>query len=235
MAKKSIQKTVQKPPKQPNIKHICIFGVSGGGKSEYIKTKLIPKYFRNKNLLKIIIDVEDEYGYLGIPKLNLKSLDFQKMVELLKKFRAVRILVPTPKNMDEFKENLKIFDNLYLFLLGKCVNIYKFCKAKGIVLFIDEAQDCGADSRYLSFPLIGLLKKGRKRNIKCILATQRIAFFSPDIRSQCRIRILFRVIEPLDIKKYREISPEATELLPNSKKPYPYVVLEDGKIVEKNV
>ncbi len=221
--------------KQPEVKHECVLGVTGSGKSHYIKTKIIPKWFDRKEILKIIIDPEEEYSHLKIPTTNLKSLNFNDLVKKLAKYRAVRILIPPPLNKDEFKENLEKINTLYLFILNKWKEIYKFCKAKGIILIIDEAQDCGADLRYLSFPLIALLKKGRKRNIKCILATQRVSYFSPDIRSQCRRKILFRVVEPIDIKRYKEISPEATELLLNSKKPYPYVVLEDGKIVEKDV
>lgn len=234
---KSIQPSLKlhTPPKQPEIKHECILGVSGSGKSFFIKTKRIPKYFENPNILKIVIDPEDEY--LKIPTILLKDgEEFQKnIVALLKKFRAVRIIPPIPKNKREFDKNLEKFNNLYLFILNNWGAIYKFCKAKGLVIIIDECQDCGADSRYLSYPLISLLKKGRKRNIKCILATQRVSYFSPDIRSQCRIKVLFKVVEPLDIKRYREISEEATELLLNSKKPYPYVILEDGKIIEKDV
>ena len=221
--------------KQPEIKHECVLGVTGSGKSHYIKTKILPKYFDRKDILKIIIDPEEEYEHLKIPSINLKNLNFKELVKKLAKHRAVRILIPSPLNKKEFDENLKKMNLLYLFLLNKWREIYKLCKAKGIVLIIDEAQDCGADIRYLSFPLIALLKKGRKRNIKCILATQRVSYFSPDIRSQCRKKILFRVVEPIDIKRYREISKEATELLLNSKKPYPYIIIEDGKIVEKNV
>ena len=113
--------------------------------------------------------------------------------------------------------------------------IYSYCKAKGMVLLIDEAHECGAHAKNISMPLVALLKRGRKRNIKIILATQRVSYFSTDIRSQCRIKILFKVVEPIDIKRYEEISKEATELLLNSKKPYPYIIIEDGKIIEKDV
>ncbi|NPA63036.1 MAG: DUF87 domain-containing protein [Methanococci archaeon] len=221
--------------KQPEVKHECVLGVTGSGKSHYIKTKILPKWFDRKDILKIIIDPEEEYSHLKTPTINLKSLNFNDLVKKLAKYRVVRVLIPPPLNKDEFKENLEKINTLYLFILNKWKEIYKFCKARGIILIIDEAQDCGADLRYLSFPLIALLKKGRKRNIKVILATQRVSYFSPDIRSQCRRKILFRVVEPIDIKRYKEISKEATELLLKSKKPYPYVVLEDGKIVEKNV
>jgi DNA segregation ATPase FtsK/SpoIIIE-like protein len=221
--------------KQPEIKHECVLGVTGSGKSHYIKTKILPKYFDRKDILKIIIDPEEEYEHLKIPSISLKNLNFKELVKKLAKHRAVRILIPPPLNKKEFDENLEKINLLYLFLLNKWREIYKLCKAKGIVLIIDEAQDCGADIRYLSFPLIALLKKGRKRNIKCILATQRVSYFSTDIRSQCRRKILFRVVEPIDIKRYKEISKEATELLLNSKKPYPHIVIEDGKIVEKDV
>jgi DNA helicase HerA-like ATPase len=231
---KSIHK-LPNPPKQPTIKHECVLGTTGSGKSYYIKTKILPKYFDKKDVLKIIIDPEDEYSYLKIPTISLKSLNPKKIAELLKKYRAVRITIPTPKNRDEFKENLEILGNFYLFILENWKKLYKYCRARGLVMVIDECQDCGADSRYLSYPLIGLLKKGRKRNIKCILATQRVSYFSTDIRSQCRIKILFKVVEPIDIKRYEEISKEATELLLNSKKPYPYIIIEDGKIIEKDV
>ncbi len=221
--------------KQVETKHECVLGVTGSGKSYYIKTKILPKWFDRKDILKIIIDPEEEYSYLKIPSVNLKSLNFNDLVKKLAKYRAVRILVPPPMSKKEFKENLKKINTLYLFILNKWKEIYKVCKAKGIISIIDEAQDCGADLRYLSFPLIALLKKGRKRNIKVILATQRVSYFSTDIRSQCRRKILFKVVEPVDIKRYNEISKEATKLLLNSKKPYPYVILEDGNMVEKSI
>jgi DNA helicase HerA-like ATPase len=224
-----------KQMKQPEVKHECVLGVTGSGKSHYLKTKILPKYFDKKEILKIIIDPEEEYSHLKIPSVNLKNLNFKELVKKLAKYRAVRILISPPLNKKEFKENLEKINSLYLFLLNKWKEVYKLCKAKGIVLIVDEAQDCGADIRYLSFPLIALLKKGRKRNIKVILATQRVSYFSPDIRSQCRRKILFRVVEPIDIKRYKEINKKAIELLLNSNKPYPYVIIEDGNIVEKDV
>jgi len=221
--------------KQSEIKHECVLGVTGSGKSHYIKTKILPKYLSRKDILKIVIDPEEEYGHVELPSISLKHLNTKKLVENLAKYKGVRILIPPPLNKKQFKENLERMNLLYLFLLNKWKEIYKTCKVKGIIVIIDEAQDCGADSRYLSFPLISLLKKGRKRNIKCILSTQRVSYFSSDIRSQCRRKILFRVVEPIDIKRYKEIHEEATELLLKSKKKYPYVIIEDGWIVERNV
>ena len=224
-----------KQMKQPEVKQVCVLGVTGSGKSHYLKTKILPKYMAKKEILKIIIDPEEEYSHLKIPSVNLKNLNFKELVKKLAKNRAVRILISPPLNKKEFKENLEKINFFYSFLLKKRKEIYKLCKAKGIVLIVEEAQDCGADSRYLSFPLIALLKRGRKRNIKIILSTQRVSYFSTDIRSQCRMKILFKVVEPIDINKYKEINKKASKLLLNSNKPYPYVILEDGKIVEKDV
>ena len=225
------------PPKQPTIKHECVLGASGSGKSHYIKTKILPKYLKNKNVLKIIIDPDEDYDYLKLPSFNLKRLNFNEMVGKLKEKRSVRIVIPDPLTKDELKEKFEKLDELYMFILKNYKKIYPYCKAKGMVLLIDEAHECGAHAKNISMPLVALLKRGRKRNIKVILATQRVAYFSTEIRSQCQIDILFRVGDDTDKDRYRKISGEVLRLLENSKKEYPYVKIHTptGKILEKNV
>lgn len=78
------------------------------------------------------------------------------------------------------------------------------------VIVFDEAHELAPQSaRSGDMDLLELIifiaKKGRKRDVGCIVATQRPSSLSKDVYSQCEIQFLHRVYIPIDKRKYYEV------------------------------
>ena len=187
-----------------NIKHVLITGASGTGKSEYFKRNILNPALKN-GIKVVIIDPEDEYT--KIHKTNVKTL-----LKDLKNKPAVRY-VPNLRDENYLDElNIlyqKIFDNV-----------------RGCIIAIDEARFCGAEQHKPLSGLLELITRGRKRNLKLVIITQRIAMIDKTITGNCQIKVLFKCAEDVDWDRYRKINRELTEKLRMSKNDHAYIYID---------
>jgi DNA helicase HerA-like ATPase len=195
-----------------NIKHVLINGASGTGKTEYFKRNIL-KPAMQKKIKVIIIDPEDEYE--EIPKTSIKNI-----LDDLKVKTAVRY-VPNLRQNDYLEQldklYMKIFDNV-----------------RGCIIAIDEARFCGGEQHKLVNGLLELITRGRKRNLKLVVITQRIALLDKTITGNCQIKVLFKCAEDVDWDRYRKINKELAEKLKHSKNDHAYIYINglNAKLVE---
>jgi len=195
-----------------NIKHILITGASGTGKSEYFKRNILTPAIK-KGIRVVIIDPENEYD--KIPKTNLKSI-----LKDLKTKTAVRY-VPNLRDSNYLDQLDKLYQKI-------------FDNVRGCIIAIDEARFCGGEQHRLLPGLLELITRGRKRGLKLIVITQRIALIDKTITGNCQIKILFKCAEDVDWDRYRKINKELTEKLKMSKNDHAYIYINGltAKLVE---
>ncbi|WP_456471673.1 helicase HerA domain-containing protein [Methanocaldococcus sp.] len=189
-----------------NVEHIAVLGMTGTGKTYFIKKYLIePAKRRGKRV--IILDLERDYS--GFTLKNFKALK-----EALKEHRVVRILTEEYQSTQMQSE---IYD-------------YIFSKIRNCMIVIDEIHNQGGQQGKIDDNLIKLITRGRKRGLKLVVASQRPSLVDKIILSNCGTLVLKKVGWATDWNVYKEVSKEAVDILKSSKSKYATVIIRNGTI-----
>ena len=190
-----------------NLKHIAILGYTGTG-----KTTLIKELIKNTTAKAIIFDIEQDYN---IKAHSIHIHDYMYIKKLLEKYNTIRIIT---KNHDKKNND---FSQIYKYI---------FQNIRNVVLVIDEIHRQGGREHNLNIELENLLTAGRKRNIKCIIASVTPVLVAKTLLKSCGILVLKKVAWTNDWDTLRKINKKAVELLQSSNNDYATVILRDGKI-----
>jgi DNA helicase HerA-like ATPase len=147
--------------------HVAVLGVTGSGKTYWMRNSLIPLWRRV-----IVADTEDlDYG-------NLPSVKPKKALSLAKDDKAFRVRVVFTGNpsIDE-----PVMEDFCYSLLDQ---------GHDLLFVVDEATDF-SDAHRIPDGLRALIRKSRKRNITVAMATQRPAMLSKDVLTQSSHRVYF--------------------------------------------
>lgn len=191
-----------------NLKHIAILGYTGTG-----KTTVIKELIKNITAKVIIFDIERDYDDIKAHSIHMH--DHMYVKELLEKYDKIRILT---KNYDKKNND---FSQMYKYI---------FQNIRNIVFVIDEVHRQGGKEHNINVELENIITAGRKRNIKCIIASVTPSIVAKILLKSCGIIIMKKAAWTNDWDVYKKINKKAVELLQNSTNDYATIVLIDGKI-----
>lgn len=190
-----------------NLKHIAILGYTGTGKTTFIK-----KLLKTTTAKIIILDIERDYD---VKAHCIHMHDYKHIKKLLKKYDIIRILTKNyDKKNDEFSVIYKyIFENI-----------------KNVIIVIDEIHRQGGREHSLNIDLENLLTAGRKRGIKCIIASITPAVTAKTLLKSCGVIVMKKAAWSNEWDVLRKINKKAAELIQNSNNEYATIALVNGKI-----
>lgn len=162
-----------------------IAGISGMGKSWFVKNRLIPELAKSAPV--IIFDRKDEYEAKGW-KRHANIYAFLHSLRGNKKLKGVHVIVCNSD--DDYNRGLVFFQVLN----------------KPVSLILDEAHDIFLDRDFYNAKknLVKMVRYGRSAGISVILISQRTKDIPPDIRSQFLGCISFKQTHQDDIKALDE-------------------------------
>lgn len=149
--------------------HVSAVGMTGAGKTFFVKNSLLPAWDRI-----IVVDTE-EYDFNEFPKVSVKAA--LKLAKSNYRF-AVRVVLSGDRSMDA--EPLREL----------CMGL--LTEGHDLVIYFDEVTDF-ADANQIPPPMRSLIRKGRKRRLNVIVGTQRVAMLSKDYFANCVHRFYFFV------------------------------------------
>ena len=189
-----------------NVEHIAILGMTGTGKTYFIKNHLL-KPAKQKGIPVIILDLERDYnGFVVKNYKNIKNYIGKKSV--------IKI------NTDDYDEE-QMQSDIYNHI---------FKKIRDAMVVIDEVHNQGGHQHKLDMNLKKLITRGRKRGLKIVLASQRPALVDKTLLSNCGTLILKKVGWGTDWNIYKEINKDAYNQLKESTNKYATVILRQGVI-----
>lgn len=202
-------KPIETTVKKIIINRVLIEGDSGSGKSHDVTT-LVEK--TDKQAQRIIIDIEGEYfplkdnfQFLLLGKkndiitpnleLNLNDIYVDKLAKKLIEKSADTII-----DLSETPNAATHFVAVFFPALLKYAKLLK----RPLLLFVDEAHvyapEKGTGNEESLKAMIEMAKRGRKRGIGLICATQAMADFSKNVVRQLKIRVIGNCTYDKDVK-----------------------------------
>lgn len=165
--------------------HISILGSTGAGKTWFAKNAVLPVYPRV-----IVVDTE-EHDFNDFPAVSVKEA--VRRASKSGPF-AVRVVYRGDGTDD---------------LTDLCRGLLK--RGGTVVVYFDEVTDF-CDSHHIPPPLRALIRKGRKRDISVVCATQRPSMLSKDIYGNSLHRVVFALTD-YDAEAVRAYAPSVKERL----------------------
>lgn len=181
----------------------CIIGQSGSGKS-YAVAVLCEELAKN-NIGFCIVDTEGEYfslkekytmvwaGLDSNADINISEADLDKLAH-----KCIKDSFPLILDVSEV-------DNPKEIVARFCASLYKYGTSfkKPYLLIIEEIDKFVPQTGERVKEIEEISRRGRKRGLGLLLATQRPAFVNKNILSQCAIQIIGRLTIPNDITAVR--------------------------------
>ncbi len=177
----------------------CVIGQSGSGKS-YTIAVICEKLLQN-NVVFCIVDTEGEYFslkekfevlWVGGPQadVNIESVDFVDLIE-----KSIKNNVPLVLDVSDSLEQRKVVADFAskLYEIGSSLR-------QPYLLIVEEADKFVPQNKDSLKEIEEISKRGRKRGLGLLVATQRPSLVNKNILSQCGNQVIGKLTTENDLK-----------------------------------
>ena len=194
-----------------SVEHIAALGMTGTGKTYWIKQNIILPAINNKIPI-VLFDLENDYNDLGFYDLN----NFYNIEQIIQTIN-VPIRIDT-----EFYDIEEMQSEIYEYL---------FQNIRNCIIIVDEVHEQGGKQSSLDTNLKRLITQGRKRGLKMVIASQRPALTDKTLLSNCGKIVFKKCNWKTDWDVYKSINKEVHDRLKISKNKYETVIMQMGNIL----